>query len=369
MNLYFEIQRRGKIPGLVMIAAIARKKFLPAAIALMALAGAGNATAGMCTLPGGETISLGPVNVPSSAAIGDTVAITTMNLPISCPTPNSSAGYQIGFVTSPSWPTSSIADLWPTNVTGIGVRLTSTSNSPITGTTAMVVSGNATRTCTATVKPGTSLCLLAPDQVTPSGFTLNINIKVEFVKTANSIGSQTLSAYLVGPFAWDVGNNDHNTASAHQVAGSGTGPTFVAATCSRISDNPLVVELPSLPASQLSSPGMTGGAKDFSLDFTCSGTSKNVKMTMSDIRTDGTAKDTLTLSPGLGSATGVQLQVLYNNTPITFNPDSQATGIPVGSSPGGGAPFSIPLTVQYVSTGAVTPGSVNAAATFTLNYQ
>jgi type 1 fimbria pilin len=355
---------------------LARKMFLPAAIALMALAGAGNATAGMCQFPGNELISFSKVNVQPSAAVGDTLAATTMNFTVTCPTPSSGAGagYRIGFVTDFNWLASSIPGVWQSNtgasaggVTGIGVRLTSTTISPLTGTTTMVVSGDATRTCTGTVNPATTACRLSPDQVSPSGFTLNINIKVELVKTANTIGSQTLSVYLVGPFAWDIRNGDHNTASAHQIGGT----TFVVPTCTRTSPNPLDVRLPDLTPSQLGSVNATGGDKSFSLDFLCAG-GRNVSMTMTDATTGSNNTNQLTLSPG-STATGVKLQVLYKGVPITFNPNSQASGISVGATPGTGTgqAFSIPLTVRYIATGnpgPVTPGTVDAVATFTLSY-
>jgi type 1 fimbria pilin len=111
---------------------------------------------------------------------------------------------------------------------------------------------------------------------------------------------------------------------------------------------------------------MTGGDTPFTLTFNCTA-AKNVRMLMTDAITGSTSDDKLTLSSN-STATGVKLQVLYDDTPIIFNPNSQASsGILLGTSPVG--TLSVPLTVRYISTGTATPGSVNAAATFTLSYQ
>jgi type 1 fimbria pilin len=354
---------------------LARKIFLPAAVALLALAGMGQARAGTCTiLPGNQQLQLGQVNVPPSAAIGDTLASMTILFTVSCGAAAGGAaspGYRVGFMTDSTWKTTSMPDVWGSNSTaGIGVRLTSTTVSSLTGTTVMVVSNASTAlNCRAQSTAATNaVCRLSPDQVGPGLIGFTVSIKIELIKTAASISTQALTGYVVGPFTVDINGGTMSSTSGHQFA-SGGGATFPASTCTLAAPGPVIVTLPPLNVSQLSSPGMTGGDKDFSLGFTCDGASKNVRITMTDVLTTGTADDKLTLSPNTASATGVKLQVLYNGTPITFNPNSQAPGMAVGSSTGGGAPFSIPLTVRYVSTGTVTPGTVNASATFTLSYQ
>lgn len=59
------------------------------------------------------------------------------------------------------------------------------------------------------------------------------------------------------------------------------------------------------------------------------------------------------------------------NTPISFGPDSANFGTTnqwlVGNSTG--TNISIPLSVRYIRTGPINPGTVKAAATFTMSYQ
>jgi type 1 fimbria pilin len=256
--------------------------------------------------------------------------------------------------------------VWGTSVSGLGVRLTSTTTTPNTGTTTMVASGGAEGVTGCQGRDTSNPCRYGPDQpATANGYPITISMKVELVKIAPTINTgQSLTGYVFGLSALNIADSTSNAASAHTFSGT----SFVTSTCTRTSPDPLVVKLPPLTAAQLSPPGTTGGDTPFSLDFTCA-TARNVRMTMTDVQNLGTADDKLALSPDSASATGVKLQVLFKGTPIIFNPNSQATGIAVGSSTGGGASFTIPLTVHYISTGTVTPGTVNASAIYTLSYQ
>jgi type 1 fimbria pilin len=262
------------------------------------------------------------------------------------------------------WGSVSMPGVWATNVSGVGVRITSTVTTPYTGTNTMVVSGTAIGVSGCTGR--TSPCRYGLDQPgTASSYTMTVTMKVELVKIATTVSTTAdLSGYVFALSSIDKNNsNNVGNISAHMFSGT----KFVLSTCTRTSPNPLIVDLPPLSAAQLSPPGTTGGNTPFSLDFTCA-TARNISLTMTDALNASTADDKLTISTGSASATGVKLQVLFNGTPIQFSSSSQAAGIPVGSSTGSNDKFTIPLTVRYISTGAVTPGSVNAAATFTLSY-
>jgi len=136
------------------------------------------------------------------------------------------------------------------------------------------------------------------------------------------------------------------------------------------------VTLPTLNVSNLSPVGTAGGDTNFQIDLQCNATTfKNVYINLTDATNPANTTGQLTLTSG-SSAGNVKLQILRSgNIPVTFGPDTAISGNPgqwlAGPLAASPSNLSIPLTVQYVSTGPgpVTPGTVNAVATFTLYYQ
>ncbi len=332
----------------------ARKIFLHAAIALMALAGADNAMAGYCTFsPQSLQIPFNQVNLPSSAGIGDTLVSHTQDYTVTCDA--STSGYYILFTTV-TWGNSSVDGVWATAaMPSVGVRVTSVTDNN------RVLTGNAAKICkdNATSKNNLAICSLVPPQTNTSAFTFKLTLKYDLVKLANNI-SGTLSGYILGLFSWDIANSNNNTA-----VGQGFGSTtFTPATCT-VQNNPIVVDLGAVTVSELN----PTGARPFSIDLKCSAL-KNVKLAMTDAITPNNATDKLTVADGPGAATGVMLNVLYGGTPITFQINTQTAGILVGKPLNTTDLWKIPLTAQLIATGGkVTPGTINAAATFTLTYQ
>jgi type 1 fimbria pilin len=127
--------------------------------------------------------------------------------------------------------------------------------------------------------------------------------------------------------------------------------------------------LPQLNVSQLSPVGTAGGDTSFSIELQC-GAGNNVYVTLTDATDPGNRTELLTLADD-SSASGVKLRVRKSDDSfVPFGPDSAAPGNTNQWLVGPSATTSaIPLKVQYVSTGTVTPGTVNARATFTLSYQ
>ena len=329
------------------------KIFLPAAIAFMALAGADNAMAGYCTFsPQSIQIPFNQVNLPSSAVPGDTIATHTQDYTVTCDA--STSGYYILFTTV-TWGNSSVDGVWAVAaMPSVGVRVTSVTDNN------RVLTGNAAKICTSNSisKNNLAICSLVPPQTNTNAFTFKLTLKYELVKLATNI-SGTLSGYILGLLSWDIANGNNNTA-----VGQGFGTTtFVQATCT-VQNNPIVVDLGTVTTSALN----PTGARSFNIRLKCSA-AKNVKLTMTDAITSNNATDKLTLAGGPGAATGVMLNVLYGGTPITFQVNSQAPGISVGTSTTSGD-WLIPLTAQLIATGGTfTPGTINAAAMFTLTYQ
>ncbi|BFO08947.1 hypothetical protein GGER_14570 [Serratia rubidaea] len=68
------------------------------------------------------------------------------------------------------------------------------------------------------------------------------------------------------------------------------------------------------------------------------------------------------IAPG-GTASGVGIQLLHNNTPVKFG-----TLLPVANTVVSG-PITIPLVARYYQTAsAITAGQANGTATFTMTY-
>ncbi|MGR3909700.1 fimbrial protein [Burkholderia sp. SR8] len=133
-------------------------------------------------------------------------------------------------------------------------------------------------------------------------------------------------------------------------------------------NNPVKVPLPPVAASKLNAIGMTAGDRDFAISLSCK-TGTNLYVTLTDLTNPGNTGNQLTLTPN-ATAKGVKLRILRNGQPVGYGPDSSAVGNPnqwyVGPS---GATSSIPLSAQYIATGAVTAGTVEGVATFTMSYQ
>lgn len=149
--------------------------------------------------------------------------------------------------------------------------------------------------------------------------------------------------------------------------------TIRGSSCTMTTPSTQTVALPTISRTALASTGATAAkGAGFHIGLNCdAGVALHV--TMTDASTPTNTGDTLSLAPG-STAKGVGVQLFYNgsSTPVPYGPDSPVKGNTnqwqVGSSPSA-ASYDIPLMAGYVSTGTVTPGSVQAKATFTFSYQ
>ena len=111
--------------------------------------------------------------------------------------------------------------------------------------------------------------------------------------------------------------------------------------------------------------------------MTCAGGEANTRLTAFITLTDATQatnrSSTLTLAQN-SKARGVGIQVLRNNVPVSFGPDSGSLGNAnqwnAGQVAQGQNSLKIPLSARLVQTaGSVTPGVAYGRATFTMSYQ
>ncbi|WP_438391505.1 fimbrial protein [Caballeronia sp. DA-9] len=145
--------------------------------------------------------------------------------------------------------------------------------------------------------------------------------------------------------------------------------SVVAPACS-IQDSIKSVTMPVGSGRYLSAVGSTTGDTGFSISLNCP-TPVSISMTFTDATNPDNVGTTLSLSSD-STAKGVGYQILYTNKVINYGPDSsiannvnQFSVAPAGTV---GA-LIIPFIARYVRTGAITPGSANAKATFTMSYQ
>jgi type 1 fimbria pilin len=97
-----------------------------------------------------------------------------------------------------------------------------------------------------------------------------------------------------------------------------------------------------------------------------------VALTLTDVTTPANRSTTLTLTPD-STAKGVGYQISFGGVPVAYGADTAAAGnqnqIFVSSMPTIARPLSVLMSVSYVRTGAVVPGSANASVTFNMSYQ
>ena len=149
---------------------------------------------------------------------------------------------------------------------------------------------------------------------------------------------------------------------------------ITATSCSLTSATQSSVALPELFAPRLASVGdVSTESGTTSLIVNCK-QSTGVYVTLTDVVTPTNTGNILSLAPE-ATATGIGIQLFKegSSTPLGFGPDSSLKGNTnqwlAGRVTGSGT-LTIPIVAKYVKTAPkITPGQVNARASFTLSYQ
>ncbi|MFK3659388.1 fimbrial protein, partial [Scandinavium sp. NPDC088450] len=114
-----------------------------------------------------------------------------------------------------------------------------------------------------------------------------------------------------------------------------------------------------------SGPGSTGNDNTFDIALDCTaGTRVSMRLDPGSAGLADASNGVLNLNGGSGAqASGVGIQVLYNDAPVQFG-----TAMSAGTSRGGFT--DLLLKARYYQTGSkVMPGQADATATFTMTYQ
>ncbi|MGX5011154.1 fimbrial protein [Enterobacter asburiae] len=183
--------------------------------------------------------------------------------------------------------------------------------------------------------------------------------KLTFYKTANPIGAGTVNSTNVGAAILQ----DQTVWRPDAVLRINSFNVETSA-CSVI--NPVInVPLGEVSRTAFTGQGTTVAEQHFTIHLDCDASTR-VNLTLDDPTGSSTAPGVLPLTPAtaVATASGVGVQVLYNNTPVTFG-----SMFNVGSSVSQGT-MEIALSARYYQTAArVTAGQANSMATFTLTYQ
>lgn len=243
--------------------------------------------------------------------------------------------------------------VYKTNVAGIGYAI-SGSTTKCAGGSAAVTGSNTIRGDINTAK----LCENTSGMISP---TLNGTVTVTFYKTATETGSGTITAKSVGALV--LLNNSllwqSPEAEVNINAFTVTTPACKLATAA------IPVDMREVDKRAFSGKGSTPGdayTQSFNLPLTCNaGTRVSVKMEGNIF--DAT-RGVINTTSGNNAATGVGIQLLYNNQPMALGSD---VGVGTSSASGG---FSVPLKARYYQTGdKITTGTANGVLSFTMTYQ
>jgi type 1 fimbria pilin len=187
------------------------------------------------------------------------------------------------------------------------------------------------------------------------------NTTVELVKTNyGAVGTGTITSGLIAEISLQDADN---FLSPGQIV-IDNASRIIPVKCSITTPN-IQVPLADVMATDLTSPGMTAKPKQFNMGLNCdAGARVNAKLT--GTQNSSTSVNGVLQLTGAGSASvasGVGIQLLYNNTPLQLN-----NNIVLKTAGGGMETF--PFTARYYQTAArVTGGTANATATLEMTYQ
>lgn len=191
--------------------------------------------------------------------------------------------------------------------------------------------------------------------------TMTGQVIITYYKTAQQTDSGTVQAGKVAALV--LLSNDYLWYPAPEAVVNVNAFTITTPACK--------VEIPTIPVNMQEvarnafngKGSWPGDAKtqSFNVPLSCSAGAR-VSITMEGNVFDAT-KGVINTTTGNGAASGVGIQLLYNNAPTPLN-----TPVSVGTSETTGS-FDIPLKARYYQTGdQITAGTANGMATFTLKY-
>lgn len=243
--------------------------------------------------------------------------------------------------------------IYKTSLEGIGYS--------ISGSSTNCAEGNATVDGSNSIRGDVNNALICTTSDGILGPVIDGTVTVTFYKTAAETGSGTVNGRAVGSLIvltntllWQYPEATVNISSF----------TVTTPAC-KLTTASVPVDMKDVDRNAFHGKDSTPGdayTRAFTLPMTCNaGTDVSVKME-GDIF--DAAKGVFNISGGNNAASGVGIQLLYDNQPMPLGSD-----VAVGSSIDVGG-FTVPLKARYYQTGdRITPGTANGMLSFTMTYQ
>ncbi len=253
-------------------------------------------------------------------------------------------------------PAPGFMDVFPTDVAGVGIRVTST------------ILGDKR--------------ILPITQNLPSYFvgrgSLAIGdgeLHVELIRTAEQTGAGLIAP--LGRFTAYYLDEDGVGRPIQMSSFRGPGTVIVRASCS-VKTKDIRVNLGKVPNATFAGVGSRSISRDFEINLRCQGDDGGAEAlrTMVTVRLDDVAGNSadgggvLKLSAGADTAKGIGIQIMQRKDAVEA-PVELGKPIEVGRLALAGSELTLPLRAHYIQTlpGAVEPGKANGQATFTIDYQ
>lgn len=296
-----------------------------------------------------KMINVATLSVPTTLAVGATIpgSEQTVHVAGNCDHPYESGMEIISCYYGSGSEIPGLTGVYDSGVPGVGVALMNDKGQRITG-------------------GGKTAC---DSRSTPVGYLSNdgmqsfdFNVTLELVKTSEAVQSGTLmqaqTEFGIGVY----GNDGIGSPNIISYAGN---VNFQNVTCSVLPRN-LTVDLGDFPVSSFVSVGtLSSPAQNFDVTVNCNSTVQpEVKVTSSN-GYETAFEGVLKLTQQTGMATGVGVQMVFDNNIATFDTYVNTQREAVANET-----LAIPFQVRYEQiSDVVTPGPANTVATITLAYK
>lgn len=228
---------------------------------------------------------------------------------------------------------SSVSHVYKTNVEGIGIRVS------------------------------TEYGVIRNDHLTPIGMWQNLSsVKVEIIKTEGEAQSGTINSGMI--MRWDVGDGPDSALTMSVMKLNMMGGNVTSLKCSIQSGAGLAFPMGNVPSSDFEHTGAFSKiTQTVNLKLDCD-EDANVNVTLNGRQNPDTSDNSvIALSDEENVATGVGVQILYDNNPLKINEM-------VNLNRSAGGPETYPFTARYIQTkDKIHAGKANAIVTLNIAYQ
>jgi len=244
--------------------------------------------------------------------------------------------------------------VYSTNIAGIGYAITVTSVNNCNGATGSVDGNN-------NVDGNLNNKIVCGVNGLFGSQPIQGQMKITYYKTATTTGSGTVNGSRVASFI--LRNNQSSWQNPETLVNTSSF-TVTTLACS-VTNTAISVPMGTIEKRSFSGVGTWPGdsnTQSFNIPLTCNaGTRVNLQI---DGSIQNATKGVLNLNSGTNAASGVGIQLLYNDQPLTLG-SSFLTGTTTSS----GA-YNVGLKSRYYQTTSnITTGVANASASFTLTYR